>query len=55
MDRYLARRGIEPPVLSAAQLAAATGLMLLVLPVAGLQSVHLRWRAVRGMAQKLLR
>jgi len=39
MDRYLARRGIPPLVLSAGQLIAATIEMAIVLPFAGLQAV----------------
>ena len=50
MDRYLARRGIPPLVLSAAQLTAAAVLLALVLPFAGLQTVHLRWDAVAALA-----
>jgi drug/metabolite transporter (DMT)-like permease len=41
MGRQLAGRGISPLVLSAAQLTAATGLLILVTPVAGLQPVQL--------------
>jgi drug/metabolite transporter (DMT)-like permease len=41
MGRQLAGRGLSPLVLSAAQLTAATGLLLLVTPVAGLQPVQL--------------
>ncbi len=36
MDRHLARRGIQPLVLSASQLLAATGLLLVATPLAGL-------------------
>jgi drug/metabolite transporter (DMT)-like permease len=42
MDRYLARRGIPALALSGAQLAAAAGLMVAVLPVDGLQPIHPR-------------
>ena len=49
MDRYLARRGIEPLVLSASQLLAATGLLLMTTPFAGLQVPHLRWDAVAAV------
>jgi drug/metabolite transporter (DMT)-like permease len=41
MGRYLTNRGLPPLVLSAAQLTAATGLLLLAMPVAGLQPVKL--------------
>jgi drug/metabolite transporter (DMT)-like permease len=41
MGRRLAGRGLSPLVLSAAQLTAATGLLLVVTPVAGLQPVQL--------------
>jgi drug/metabolite transporter (DMT)-like permease len=41
MGRQLAGRGLSPLVLSAAQLTAATGLLVLVTPVAGLQPVQL--------------
>ena len=50
MDRYLARRGIPPLVLSAGQLTAATVLLAIVLPFAGLQPVHLRWDAIAALA-----
>jgi drug/metabolite transporter (DMT)-like permease len=41
MGRRLAGRGLSPLVLSAAQLTAATGLLVLVTPVGGLQPVRL--------------
>jgi len=41
MGRRLTGRGLSPLVLSAAQLTAATGLLLVVTPVAGLQPVQL--------------
>jgi drug/metabolite transporter (DMT)-like permease len=50
MDRYLARRGMPPLVLSAGQLIAATVEMLIILPFAGLQAVHWRWDAVGALA-----
>ena len=50
MDRYLARRGIPPLVLSAGQLTAATFLLAIVFPFAGLQPVHLRWDAIAALA-----
>ena len=50
MDRYLAHRGIPPLVLSAGQLTAATVLLAIVFPFAGLQPVHLRWDAIAALA-----
>jgi len=50
MDRYLARRGIPPLVLSASQLIAAAVLLAVALPFAGLQAVHLRWDAIAALA-----
>jgi drug/metabolite transporter (DMT)-like permease len=50
MDRYLARRGISPLVLSASQLTAATVLLAIVLPFAGLRPIHLRWDAIAALA-----
>ena len=50
MDRFLARRGIPPLVLSAGQLTAATVLLVIVLPFAGLQPIHLRWDAIAALA-----
>jgi len=50
MDRHLAGQGIEPIVLSASQLVAATGLLALVTPFAGLQPVHLRLDALASVA-----
>ena len=50
MDSFLARRGIPPLVLSAGQLIAATVLLAVVLPFAGLQPVHLRWDAIAALA-----
>lgn len=41
MGRYLTGRGLTPLVLSAGQLTAATGLLLLATPVGGLRPVHL--------------
>lgn len=41
MGRQLAGRGLSPLVLSTAQLTAATGLLVLVTPVAGRQPVQL--------------
>ncbi len=50
MDSFLARRGIPPLILSAGQLIAATVLLAVVLPFAGLQPVHLRWDAIAALA-----
>jgi len=50
MDSFLARRGIPPLVLSAGQLIAATVLLAVVLPFAGLQPAHLRWDATAALA-----
>ena len=50
MDRYLARRGIPPLVLSASQLTAATVLVAIVFPFAGLQPIHLQWDAIAALA-----
>ena len=50
MGRQLAGRGLSPLVLPAAQLTAATGLLLLVTPVAGLQPVQLTRRSWRQSA-----
>jgi drug/metabolite transporter (DMT)-like permease len=41
MGRQLAGRGLSPLVLSAAQLTAAAGLLLLATPIAGLQPIQL--------------
>src|SRR5450755_2954990 len=50
MDRYLARRGIPPLVLAASQLVAATVLLAIVLPFAGLPPVHFRCDAIAALA-----
>ena len=49
MDRYLARRGLPPLVLSAGQLIAAAVLLAIVLPFAGLQPIHMRWDAIAAL------
>jgi drug/metabolite transporter (DMT)-like permease len=49
MDRFLARRGIPPLVLSAGQLIAAAVEMAIVLPFAGLRAVHWRWDAMGAL------
>ncbi|MEV8514894.1 DMT family transporter [Dactylosporangium sp. NPDC051484] len=41
MGRFLTGRGVPPLMLAAAQLTAASGLLLLAMPFAGLQPVHL--------------
>ncbi len=47
MDRFIVRRGVEPLVLSAAQLSVATVITVLVLPFGGgLAAPHWRWDAV---------
>lgn len=50
MARHLTGRGIPAVSLSAAQLVAATGLLVAVTPIAGLQPVHLRADALIGVA-----
>ncbi|WP_240197780.1 DMT family transporter [Nonomuraea lactucae] len=42
MDRFLVNRGLPPLVLSASQLIAASGLMVLALPFEGLQAIKPR-------------
>jgi drug/metabolite transporter (DMT)-like permease len=49
MDRFLAGRGIPPVALAGSQLVAGTGLMLLVLPFAGLQPVTVRPDMLAGI------
>ncbi len=49
MDRYLARRGIAPLVLSASQLLAATCILAIVVPFAGLQPVRLSAEVVAAI------
>jgi drug/metabolite transporter (DMT)-like permease len=46
MGRHLASRGISPIMLSASQLGAATVLLALAMPVAGLEPPTWRWDAV---------
>jgi drug/metabolite transporter (DMT)-like permease len=50
MSRFLVGRNLAPLVLSAAQLIAATGLLLLAAPLGGLEPVHWRADAVIGLA-----
>jgi drug/metabolite transporter (DMT)-like permease len=45
IGRFVSGRGVAPIALSAAQILAATGLMALAVPVAGLDAIHLRWDA----------
>jgi drug/metabolite transporter (DMT)-like permease len=47
MDRFLARRGIGPVVLSACQLAAAAVMLAIALGVSGVQTPHVPPRASR--------
>ncbi|MEN3358159.1 MAG: hypothetical protein V7637_2141 [Mycobacteriales bacterium] len=47
--RYLTRRGLPPLVLAAGQLTAATGLLVLLTPIAGRQPVHFRADAVAAV------
>jgi drug/metabolite transporter (DMT)-like permease len=49
MGRFLARRGLPPLTLAAAQLSAGTLLMIPALPFGGLRAVHLRLDAVLGL------
>jgi drug/metabolite transporter (DMT)-like permease len=52
IGRYLTGRGIPPLMLSAAQLTAATGWLVLALPIAGRDPVH--WRADTTVAVVVL-
>ncbi|MGA3563346.1 EamA family transporter [Melissospora conviva] len=49
MGRYLTGRGISPVVLSASQLDAATVLLALAMPFAGLDAPEWRWDAVGSL------
>jgi drug/metabolite transporter (DMT)-like permease len=49
MARYLIGKGLSPLVLSASQLIAASGLLLLATPFGGLDSPHWRLDAVLGL------
>ncbi|MGA3564847.1 DMT family transporter [Melissospora conviva] len=49
MGRYLTGRGISPLVLSASQLGAATILLALAMPFAGLDAPEWRWDAVGSL------
>ncbi|MEZ0077043.1 drug/metabolite transporter (DMT)-like permease [Planotetraspora sp. GP83] len=40
MDRFLAKRGLSPMVLSASQLSAASGLLFVLLPFGGLEPIN---------------
>ncbi|MGM1061009.1 DMT family transporter [Saccharothrix sp. Mg75] len=50
VGRTVAGRGPTPLQLSATQLVAASGLTALVVPVGGLQPVHLDWRPLAAVA-----
>jgi drug/metabolite transporter (DMT)-like permease len=50
MDRYLARRGVGPVVLSACQLAAASVMLAIALAVSGAQAPHLTAESVAAVA-----
>ena len=50
MDRYLARRGIGPVVLSACQLAAAAVMLAIALGVSGVQTPHVTAESVAAIA-----
>jgi drug/metabolite transporter (DMT)-like permease len=50
MDRYLARRGIGPVVLSVCQLAAAAVMLAITLGVSGVQTPHVTAESVAAIA-----
>jgi drug/metabolite transporter (DMT)-like permease len=50
IGRFISGRGVAPIALSASQIIAAVGLMAVVLPVGGLQPVHLHWSAAAAVA-----
>jgi drug/metabolite transporter (DMT)-like permease len=50
MDRYLARQGIGPVVLSACQLLAASIMLAIALSVSGVQTPHLTAQAITALA-----
>ena len=50
MDRYLARRGIGPVVLSACQLAAAAVMLAIALGISGVQTPHVTAENVAAIA-----
>ena len=50
MDRFLARRGIGPVVLSACQLAAASVMLAIALGVSGVQAPHVTAQSVAAIA-----
>ena len=50
MDKFLARRGIGPVVLSACQLAAASVMLAIALPASGAQTVHASAESVVALA-----
>ena len=49
MDRYLARRGISPTALSACQLLAASGWLVLALAVEGIPRPHVTAVSLTGL------
>ena len=49
MDRFLARRGIGPVVLSACQLAAAAVMLAIALGVSGVQTPHVTAESVAAI------
>ena len=50
MDRFLARRGIGPVVLSACQLAAAAVMLAIALGVSGVQTPHVTAQSIAAIA-----
>lgn len=50
MDRFLARRGIGPVVLSACQLAAASVMLAIALAITGVQTPHVTAESVAAVA-----
>ena len=50
MDRFLARRGLGPVVLSACQLLAASVMLAIALPASGAQAVHASAESVVALA-----
>jgi len=50
IGRFIAGKGVAPIALSASQILAATGLVAVAMPVAGLDAIHLRWDAAVAVA-----
>jgi drug/metabolite transporter (DMT)-like permease len=50
IGRFISGRGVAPIALSATQITTATGLMVVAMPVAGLDAIHLRWDAALAVA-----